>query len=58
MAEPSNAHIAEGENPYLSSPAAVEEEEEGSVAPGGGLPVLRWSERQFDTLMASIRMPQ
>ncbi|KAM0012310.1 hypothetical protein Hdeb2414_s0006g00209771 [Helianthus debilis subsp. tardiflorus] len=58
MAEPSNSHNAEGENPDLSSPVVAEEEEEGGSAPGGGLPVLKWSKGQFDTLMTSIQMPQ
>ncbi|KAM0070852.1 hypothetical protein Hdeb2414_s0001g00018071 [Helianthus debilis subsp. tardiflorus] len=58
MAEPSNPHNAEGENPNPSSPAATEEDEEGGSAPGGGLPVLKWSKSQFDVLMTSIQMPR
>ncbi|KAJ0857451.1 hypothetical protein HanRHA438_Chr13g0590311 [Helianthus annuus] len=57
MAEPSNPHATEGENPD-PSPTAVAEEEEGGGAPGGGLPVLKWTKAQFDTLMTAVQMPQ
>ncbi|KAM0063042.1 hypothetical protein Hdeb2414_s0003g00086501 [Helianthus debilis subsp. tardiflorus] len=56
MAEPSHPHVAEGENHTPSLPAAAEEEEGG--APGGGLPVLKWTKAQFDTLMTTVQMPQ
>ncbi|KAJ0600311.1 hypothetical protein HanIR_Chr03g0115141 [Helianthus annuus] len=39
MAEPSNIHHAEGENPESSLPVVAEEE---GGASGGGLPVLKW----------------
>ncbi|KAJ0800244.1 hypothetical protein HanPI659440_Chr03g0100801 [Helianthus annuus] len=58
MAEPSNPHNVEGENPDHSSPAAVEEDEDDGGAPGGGLPVLKWSKGQFETLITSIQMPK
>ncbi|KAF5795067.1 hypothetical protein HanXRQr2_Chr08g0335411 [Helianthus annuus] len=58
MAEPSNPHNVEGENPEHSSPAAAEEDEDDGGAPGGGLPVLKWSKGQFETLMTSIQMPK
>ncbi|KAJ0625544.1 hypothetical protein HanHA89_Chr01g0002821 [Helianthus annuus] len=57
MAEPSNPHTAEGENPDSQSPAAAEEDE-GGGAPGGGLPVLKWTKAQFDHLMTDVQMPQ
>ncbi|KAM0040026.1 hypothetical protein Hdeb2414_s0012g00388941 [Helianthus debilis subsp. tardiflorus] len=55
MAEPSNPHVVEGENPDPLSPAAAEEEEGG--APGGGLPVLKWPKSSFDHLMTEVQMP-
>ncbi|KAJ0906527.1 hypothetical protein HanPSC8_Chr07g0306401 [Helianthus annuus] len=58
MAEPSNPHNVEGENPEHSSPAAAEDDEDDGGAPGGGLPVLKWSKGQFETLMTSIQMPR
>ncbi|KAJ0626850.1 hypothetical protein HanHA89_Chr01g0018661 [Helianthus annuus] len=58
MAEPSNPHNVEGENPEHSSPAAAEEDEDDGGAPDGGLPVLKWSKGQFETLMTSIQMPR
>ncbi|KAJ0802133.1 hypothetical protein HanPI659440_Chr03g0125711 [Helianthus annuus] len=55
MAEPSNPHSTIGENPEPSSPVAAEEEE--GDAPGGGLPVLKWSKASFDNLMTDVQMP-
>ncbi|KAJ0734485.1 hypothetical protein HanPI659440_Chr11g0420681 [Helianthus annuus] len=55
MAEPSNPHTAEGENPDPPSPAAAEEEEEGD-APGEQLPVLKWPKASFEFLMKDIQM--
>ncbi|MFS7905072.1 hypothetical protein Hanom_Chr01g00043461 [Helianthus anomalus] len=58
MAEPSNPHNVEGENPDRSTPAAGEDEDDGGATSGGGLPVLKWSKGGFDTLMTSIQMPR
>ncbi|KAJ0899033.1 hypothetical protein HanRHA438_Chr08g0363641 [Helianthus annuus] len=58
MAEPSNPHNVEGENPEHQSPAAAEEDEDDGGAPGGGLLVLKWSKGQFETLITSIQMPK
>ncbi|KAF5816985.1 hypothetical protein HanXRQr2_Chr02g0047831 [Helianthus annuus] len=55
MAEPSNPHNVEGENPEPSSPVAAEEEEEGAA--GGGLPALKWTRKSFDRLMLDVQMP-
>ncbi|KAF5815073.1 hypothetical protein HanXRQr2_Chr03g0118761 [Helianthus annuus] len=55
MAEPSNPHNVEGENPEPSSPVAAEEEEEGVA--GGGLPALKWTRKSFDRLMLDVQMP-
>ncbi|KAF5813022.1 hypothetical protein HanXRQr2_Chr03g0093371 [Helianthus annuus] len=55
MAEPSNPHNVEGENPEPSSPVAAEEEEGGNA--GGGCPVLRWTKKSFDRLMLFVQMP-
>ncbi|MFS8031396.1 hypothetical protein Hanom_Chr17g01545451 [Helianthus anomalus] len=56
MAEPSNPHIAEGENREPSSSVAAEEEEGG--APDGGLPVLKWLKASFGHSMTEVQMPQ
>ncbi|KAJ0593884.1 hypothetical protein HanHA300_Chr03g0102451 [Helianthus annuus] len=53
MAEPSNPHNVEGENP--EQPVVVEEEEEGAA--GGGLPALKWTRKTFDRLMLDVQMP-
>ncbi|KAF5764843.1 hypothetical protein HanXRQr2_Chr15g0696751 [Helianthus annuus] len=58
MAEPSNPHNVEGENPEQQSLAAADEDEDDGGAPGGGLPVLKWSKAHFETLMTSIQMPK
>ncbi|KAJ0789961.1 hypothetical protein HanPI659440_Chr05g0209541 [Helianthus annuus] len=55
MAEPSNPHNVEGENPEPSSPVAAEEEEGGAA--GGGLPALKWTRKSFDRLMLDVQMP-
>ncbi|KAM0058611.1 hypothetical protein Hdeb2414_s0005g00172091 [Helianthus debilis subsp. tardiflorus] len=56
MAEPSNPLSTAVENPEASSPTAAEEEAEVN-APGKNLPVLRWTELVFQTLMTGIQMP-
>ncbi|KAJ0677799.1 hypothetical protein HanOQP8_Chr12g0440661 [Helianthus annuus] len=53
MAEPSNPHNVEGENP--EQPVVVEEEEEGAA--GSGLPALKWTRKTFDRLMLDVQMP-
>ncbi|KAJ0753558.1 hypothetical protein HanPI659440_Chr09g0337151 [Helianthus annuus] len=56
MAEPSNPHNVEGENPEQPVSAADEDEDDDGGAPGGGLPVLKWSKGGFKTLMTTIHM--
>ncbi|KAJ0780988.1 hypothetical protein HanPI659440_Chr06g0244111 [Helianthus annuus] len=56
IAEPSNPHNVEGENPEQQSQAAADEDEDDGGAPGGGLPVLKWYKGYFVTLMTSIQM--
>ncbi|KAM0057142.1 hypothetical protein Hdeb2414_s0005g00154771 [Helianthus debilis subsp. tardiflorus] len=56
MVEPSNPLSTAVENPEPSSPTAAEEEAEVN-APGKNLPVLRWTESAFQTLMTGIQMP-
>ncbi|KAF5784954.1 hypothetical protein HanXRQr2_Chr10g0422891 [Helianthus annuus] len=56
MAEPSNPHNVEGENPEQPVAAADEDEDDDGGAPGGGLPVLKWSKGHFKILMTSIHM--
>ncbi|MFS7905735.1 hypothetical protein Hanom_Chr01g00051191 [Helianthus anomalus] len=58
MAEPTNPHNVDGENPEHPSLAAAEEDEDDGGAPGGGLPVLQWSKSRFENLMTSIQMPK
>ncbi|KAJ0570426.1 hypothetical protein HanHA300_Chr05g0177841 [Helianthus annuus] len=58
MAEPSNPHNVEVENPEQQSAAAAEVDKDDGGAPGGGLPVLKWSKGGFGTLMTSIQMPK
>ncbi|MFS8025447.1 hypothetical protein Hanom_Chr16g01475031 [Helianthus anomalus] len=53
MAEPSNPHNVEGENP--KQPVAAEEEEEGAA--GGGLPALKWTKKSFDRILLDVQMP-
>ncbi|KAJ0524982.1 hypothetical protein HanHA300_Chr09g0306731 [Helianthus annuus] len=53
MAEPSNPHNVEGENP--EQPVVAEEEDEGAA--GVGLPALRWTKKSFDNLMLTVQMP-
>ncbi|KAJ0790199.1 hypothetical protein HanPI659440_Chr05g0212741 [Helianthus annuus] len=55
MAEPSNIHHAEGENPESSSPVVAKEE--GGGASGGGLPVLKWPRSSFNRLILDVQMP-
>ncbi|KAF5779032.1 hypothetical protein HanRHA438_Chr12g0565901 [Helianthus annuus] len=57
MAEPSNPLSTAVENPESSSPTAAEEEEAEVNAPGKNLPVLRWTESAFQTLMTGLQMP-
>ncbi|MFS7915163.1 hypothetical protein Hanom_Chr02g00162101 [Helianthus anomalus] len=58
MAEPSNPLSTTVENHEPSSPVATEEEDEPEVnAPGMNLPVLRWTESAFQTLLTSTQMP-
>ncbi|KAJ0894427.1 hypothetical protein HanPSC8_Chr09g0388961 [Helianthus annuus] len=54
MAEPSNPHNVESENP--EQPVVAEEEEEGAA--GGGLPALKWTRKSFDRLMLDVQMPR
>ncbi|KAJ0736197.1 hypothetical protein HanPI659440_Chr11g0440841 [Helianthus annuus] len=55
MAEPSNPHNVEGENP--EQPIVAEEEDDDDVeVAGGGLPVLKWSKTGFKNLMTTVRM--
>ncbi|KAF5781196.1 hypothetical protein HanXRQr2_Chr11g0480651 [Helianthus annuus] len=58
MAEPSNPHNVEGENPEQPLAAADEDEDDDGGAPGGGLPVLKWSKGQFKILMTSIQIAE
>ncbi|MFS7948438.1 hypothetical protein Hanom_Chr06g00560001 [Helianthus anomalus] len=57
MAEPSNHLSTAVENPEPSSSTAAEKEAEVN-APYKNLPVLRWSESSFQTLIAGIQMPE
>ncbi|KAM0048023.1 hypothetical protein Hdeb2414_s0008g00269761 [Helianthus debilis subsp. tardiflorus] len=55
MAEPSNPHNVEGENP--EQPIVAEEEDDDDVeVAGGGLPVLKWSKTGFKNPMTTVRM--
>ncbi|KAJ0882873.1 hypothetical protein HanPSC8_Chr10g0414711 [Helianthus annuus] len=59
MAEPSNLHNVEGENPEQRPLGVAEDDEEddgGAIS--GGLPVLKWSKSYFDNLMTSIQMAE
>ncbi|KAF5802108.1 hypothetical protein HanXRQr2_Chr06g0255751 [Helianthus annuus] len=56
MAEPSNPHNVEGENPEQPVVSADEDEDDDVDVPGGGLPVLKWSKGSFKTLMATVQM--
>ncbi|MFS7902561.1 hypothetical protein Hanom_Chr01g00012691 [Helianthus anomalus] len=56
MAEPSNPVSTDVENHEPSSLTAGQEEAEVS-APGKNLPVLRWTESAFQTLLIGIQMP-
>ncbi|KAM0000264.1 hypothetical protein Hdeb2414_s0437g00893461 [Helianthus debilis subsp. tardiflorus] len=56
MAEPSNPHNVEGENPEQPVTAAGEDEDDDVAASGGGLPVLKWSKSSFKNLMTTIYM--
>ncbi|KAJ0714107.1 hypothetical protein HanPI659440_Chr13g0485861 [Helianthus annuus] len=56
MAEPSNPHNVEGENPEQPVAAADEDEDDDGGAPGGGLPVLKWTKGVFKTLMTTVHM--
>ncbi|KAM0011660.1 hypothetical protein Hdeb2414_s0060g00761081 [Helianthus debilis subsp. tardiflorus] len=56
MAEPSNPHNVEGENPEQPIVAEEEDDDDDVDVPGGGLPVLKWSKGGFKTLMATVQM--
>ncbi|XP_035830761.1 uncharacterized protein LOC118480159 [Helianthus annuus] len=56
MAEPSNPHNVEGENPEQPIVAEEEDEDDDVNVPGGGLPVLKWTKGSFKTLMATVQM--
>ncbi|KAJ0789939.1 hypothetical protein HanPI659440_Chr05g0209291 [Helianthus annuus] len=56
MAKPSNPHNVEGEKPEQPVVAADEDEDDDVDAPGGGLPVLKWSKGGFQTLMTTVKM--
>ncbi|KAJ0545265.1 hypothetical protein HanIR_Chr08g0348021 [Helianthus annuus] len=56
MAEPSNPHNVEGENPEQPIVAEEEDEDDDVDVPGGGLPVLKWTKGSFKTLMATVQM--
>ncbi|KAJ0539180.1 hypothetical protein HanHA300_Chr08g0283421 [Helianthus annuus] len=56
MAEPSNPHNVEGENPEQPVVSADEDEDDDVDVPGGGLPVLKWSKGGFKLLMATVQM--
>ncbi|KAJ0705027.1 hypothetical protein HanPI659440_Chr14g0569041 [Helianthus annuus] len=57
MAEPSNPHNVEGENPEQPIVAEEEDEDDDVDVPGSGLPVLRWTRKSFDRLMLEVQMP-
>ncbi|KAJ0779986.1 hypothetical protein HanPI659440_Chr06g0232581 [Helianthus annuus] len=57
MAEPSNPHNVEGENPEQPIVAEEEDEDDDVNVPGGGLPVLKWTRKSFDRLMLEVQMP-
>ncbi|KAJ0610208.1 hypothetical protein HanHA300_Chr01g0001271 [Helianthus annuus] len=56
MAEPSNPHNVEGENPEQPVVAADEDEDDDGSAVGGGLTVLKWTKGGFKNLMTTIQM--
>ncbi|KAM0067350.1 hypothetical protein Hdeb2414_s0002g00060051 [Helianthus debilis subsp. tardiflorus] len=56
MAEPSNPHNVEGENPEQPAVDADEDEDDDVDVAGGGLPVLKWSKTGFKTLMITVHM--
>ncbi|KAJ0576014.1 hypothetical protein HanIR_Chr05g0219361 [Helianthus annuus] len=56
MAEPSNPHNVEGENPEQPVVAADEDEDDDVDVPGGGLPALKWSKGGFTLLKATVQM--
>ncbi|XP_035839181.1 uncharacterized protein LOC118486671 [Helianthus annuus] len=56
MAEPSNPHNVEGENPEQPVAAADEDEDDDVDVPGGGLPALKWSKSGFTLLKATVQM--
>ncbi|KAJ0499659.1 hypothetical protein HanHA89_Chr13g0536431 [Helianthus annuus] len=58
MAEPSNPHNVEGENPEQPVVAADEDEDDDVDVPGGGLPVLKWSKGSFKNLMTTVHMAE
>ncbi|KAJ0860534.1 hypothetical protein HanRHA438_Chr13g0624711 [Helianthus annuus] len=57
MAEPSNPLSTTVENPEPSSPVAAEVKEAEVNAPGKNLPVLRWADSAFQTLLTNTQMP-
>ncbi|KAJ0882801.1 hypothetical protein HanPSC8_Chr10g0413871 [Helianthus annuus] len=56
MAESSNPHNVEGENPEQPVVAADEDEDDDGDVVGGGLPVLKWTKGGFKNLMTTIQM--
>ncbi|KAJ0880496.1 hypothetical protein HanRHA438_Chr10g0463801 [Helianthus annuus] len=56
MAEPSNVHNVEGENPEQPLAGAEEDEDDDGGVVGGGLPVLKWTTGGFKTLMTTIQI--
>ncbi|KAF5761681.1 hypothetical protein HanXRQr2_Chr16g0767861 [Helianthus annuus] len=56
MAEPSNPHNVEGENPEQPVMDTDEDDEEDVDVAGGGLLVLKWSKGGFKTLMTTVQM--
>ncbi|KAJ0950255.1 hypothetical protein HanPSC8_Chr02g0046101 [Helianthus annuus] len=56
MAEPSNPHNVEGENPEQPVVDTDEDDEDDVDVAGGGLPVLKWSKGGFKTLMTTVQM--
>ncbi|KAF5753893.1 hypothetical protein HanXRQr2_Chr17g0785201 [Helianthus annuus] len=56
MAEPSNPHNVEGENPEQPVVDADEDDEDDVDVTGGGLPVLKWSKGSFKNLITTVYM--
>ncbi|KAJ0469978.1 putative 5-methyltetrahydropteroyltriglutamate--homocysteine S-methyltransferase [Helianthus annuus] len=56
MAELSNPHNVEGENPEQPVVDTDEDDEDDVDVAGGGLPVLKWSKGGFKTLITTVQM--